>query len=111
MEVRRTSSSIENVTLTSVMNSGGNASNCNMSDKDSLLRVDEFEKTVKFLKDEQKRMLCNLHQEIASLQSKNRGTRKDKFVCHFWKVTSLEKVHYCTLSSTRDECTIISDFH
>lgn len=40
--------------------------------KDAMLKIDELEKTVRFLKEEQKRMLCNLHQEIASLQSKNR---------------------------------------
>ncbi|XP_065226959.1 uncharacterized protein LOC135850131 [Planococcus citri] len=42
------------------------------SSKDPLLRIDELEKNIKFLKDEQKRMLCSLHKEIASLQSKNR---------------------------------------
>lgn len=44
--------------------------------KDPLLRIDEMEKNIKFLKEEQKRMLCSLHKEIASLQAKNRGNLK-----------------------------------
>ena len=48
--------------------------------KDPLLRIDELEKNIKFLKEEQKRMLCSLHKEIASLQTKNRGTICKTFV-------------------------------
>lgn len=40
---------------------------------DVMLRVDELEKTVTFLKEEQKCMLHNLHEEITSLQTRNRG--------------------------------------
>lgn len=40
---------------------------------DPILKIDQMEKTIKFLKEEQKRMLSSLHEEIASLQAKNRG--------------------------------------
>ncbi len=46
---------------------------------DVMLRVNELEKTIKFLKEDQKRMLSYLHQEIASLQNKNRGNILLKF--------------------------------
>lgn len=49
------------------------AKNIVVASKDPLSRIDELEKNIKFLKEEQKRMLCNLHKEIASLQAKNRG--------------------------------------
>ena len=55
-------------------NSGNSFNSYNMPGKDSLLRIDELKKAMEFLKDEQKRMLNNLHLEIASLQAKNRGT-------------------------------------
>ena len=40
---------------------------------DESFRVDELKKTIIFLKEEQKRMLNSLHQEIAWLQIRNRG--------------------------------------
>lgn len=54
------------------------------STKDPLLRIDELEKNIKFLKEEQKRMLCSLHKEIASLQSKNRGNFCENYLFYFF---------------------------
>ena len=77
-EFKRTTSNVENSQNAAGMSVTGCNSNdfsgCNIPCKHSLMRVDELEKTVKFLKEEQKRMLSDLHQEIASLQTKNRGT-------------------------------------
>lgn len=58
----------------SVIGNRNELNSYDVSCKDSSSRVRELEITIKFLKDEQKRMLDNLHHEIASLQAKNRGT-------------------------------------